>query len=229
MKVTEARFTRRYNVGQYEHEEYTVIAQLEEDDSIVDALVELKSDVQKAYAGEASASSGAGTEDADTEDENKPAKRSKKSSKSRTTTRSEDEEADENEDEDGGDETDTDSEEETDEDESEDSEESEDESEEEDAPAKKPAKKTPSKDGAKGSKKFKKKPQVYQRANETHKDIFSATLKKVAPNWKKSFEAKAHAKKVSQKLEGKEFLDENGKVLPSFEAEVKKAMGKFGK
>jgi len=51
----------------------------------------------------------------------------------------------------------------------------------------------------------------------------------VAPKWKSSFESKAHAKKVSQKLNGKDFLDENGKVLSSFEAEAKKLMGKFGK
>ena len=227
MKVTEARFTRRYNVGQYEHEEYTVIAQLEEDDSIVDALVELKSDVQKAYAGEAATTEGASETD-DTSEDDKPAKPSKKSRKSRTTTPSEDEETDESEEETGGEETDTDSEE----DEAEESEDEAEESEEdEDAPpAKKPAaKKTPSKDGAKGSKKFKKKPQVYQRANEAHKDLFSGVLKKVAPNWKKSFESKAQAKKASQKLEGKEFLDDNGKVVPSFEAAVKTAMGKFGK
>lgn len=225
MKVTEVKFTRRYNVGQYEHEEYTVTAQLD-DDSVVDALSELKSDVQKAYAGEASEPG------QDTDEETGTSKRGKKGKKSKqqsTTAPSEDDtEAEDEETEDaGGEETEEDSEE-TEESESEDSDDEESEEETEEEP---PAKKGRSNAGAKVSKgkSFKKKPQAYQRSNETHKDIFSGVLKKVAPNWKKSFESKAHAKKVSQKLEGKEFLDESGKVLASFEAEAKKAMGKFAK
>lgn len=77
----------------------------------------------------------------------------------------------------------------------------------------------------KRKKNFKKKPQTYQR-NDTHKEIFSGVLKAVAPDWKKTQESKAKAKSVSQKMEGEEFLDEEGEVLPEFKAEVKKLMGK---
>lgn len=76
---------------------------------------------------------------------------------------------------------------------------------------------------AKG-KTFKKKPQVYQRSNETHKEIFSGVMKKAAPDWKKTPESKDKAKQVSMTLEGENFLDEEGSVLPEFQAEVKKLM-----
>ncbi len=80
--------------------------------------------------------------------------------------------------------------------------------------------------GTKG-KKFKKKPQVYQRSNDTHKELFSSMMSVVAPDWKKSFESKALAKKVSQKMEGVDFLDEDGTIFPSFKETTRKAMGKL--
>ena len=236
MRVTEAKYTRRYNTGNYEHEEFSLTAVVSEDENHVEVLAQLKSDIQNAYAGEAgpSVTEDAGTEmDETPEEEEKPAKRSKKSKRSRTTTLEDESDTEEEigpeiEDETPEEEIENEIEDETPEEEIENEiedespEEEEFEAEEEPEPA--PAKKTRSKSGAKG---FKKKPQVYQRSNETHKDIFGTVLRKVAPNWKKSFESKAHAKKVSQKMEGVEFLDEDGKVLASFEADVKKQMGKF--
>ena len=216
MKNVELRFNRRYNVGQYEHEDYTIVAQLEEGDSSVEALAQMKASVEAAFAGESGGEPGADAAD-------KPAttgkgKKDKKSKPAPTTTQEEEEETEEIEEETGGEETEeeTETEEEVETEETEEEETETEEEEIEDPPPKK-------------GKTFKKKPQAYQRENKTHKDIFSSVLKKVAPKWKSSFESKAHAKKVSQKLNGKDFLDENGKVLSSFEAEAKKLMGKFGK
>lgn len=227
MKPTKVIYNRRIRTGDYEHEDYTVEAELD-DDNVVEALTSLKANVQEAFSGEASSADDPGQEEEETEEDPKPAKGSKKSNKSRTTTRGgktaddEAEEEEETEEENSEEET-----EESEEDGSEDSdeeEESEEEEEQEDPPPKKT--KTASKGGSKG---FKKKPQPYQRTNETHKDIFSLTLKKIAPKWKSSTASKTHAKNVSKKMNGKDFLDENGKVLASFEAETKKLMGKYVK
>ena len=56
MKVTEAKFTRRYNVGQYEHEEFTVTAMLDDKHDVVETITVLKSDVEAAHKGEGSGS-----------------------------------------------------------------------------------------------------------------------------------------------------------------------------
>jgi len=73
-------------------------------------------------------------------------------------------------------------------------------------------------------KNFKKKPQSYSRSSEQHKEILSTLLKSVAPDWKKTDDGKARAKDASQKMEGKDFLDEEGEVLQSFKDEVQKLM-----
>lgn len=80
------------------------------------------------------------------------------------------------------------------------------------------------KDQGKEGRKFKKKPQHYDRSIEQHKEIFSGVLRSVAPDWKKSEESKKKAKKVSEAVEGEPFLDENGEVLADFKAKVKKQM-----
>lgn len=208
MKVTEAKFTRRYNVAQYEHEEYTVGAVVEDGDDVIEVLTQLKADVEAAHAGEAPVT------------EDKPAKSKKK--KSTTVESNEDETGDDDTETDDS-ETDSDSdipEDETDEDntETDDSEGTEEEEE--------PPKTTKGKKAAapKDKKKFKKKPQAYQRANEAHKELFSGVLKAVAPNWKAKETTKVLAKKVSQKMEGTDFLDEDGKVFPSFKELVRKHM-----
>jgi hypothetical protein len=101
---------------------------------------------------------------------------------------------------------------------------------------KKPSKKSPpstagkktgkatAKPAPKGKKSFKKKPQSYARDNDTHKEIFSGVLKAVKPDWKKDAASKKRAKEISVKLEGDDFLDENGNVLVSFKQSVKKFM-----
>ncbi len=238
--MKKAEFTRRYTTDvQYEFEEYTVSAELEDDADLREVMAALKADIEAIHAGESSA--GSPTEDAgqDTEEENedpKPVKTGKKSKRSRTTTpKEEPEDEEETEDDDGGDETEDEDGDEGNDD-GEESEESPDEEEEESPKVTGKKKSGTAKTGqdsktkteaTSGKKGFKKKPQAYQRGNETHKELFSNVLKKVAPNWKKSFESKAQAKTTSKKMEGSEFLDENGKTLASFEAAVKKLMGKF--
>lgn len=55
MTPTNVTYTRRYNVAQYEHEEYTVTAALEKGDSVVSVIGILKADVAAAHAGEGAA------------------------------------------------------------------------------------------------------------------------------------------------------------------------------
>lgn len=221
VRVTEAKYTRRINLGNYEHEELSLTAIVEDGDTAVGVLAQLKADIVTASGGEAASGplpppppEDAGPEAVETPEEKLPKKSSKKSKPVPTTIPTskpaeeevvddEDEEA-ENEDGSGDDSTPDDEEEEQTI-----IEEDEDDVEEEPAPKKKS---------------FKKKSQTYQRANETHKDIFSGVMTAVAPAWKKTFESKALAKKVSQKMEGVDFLDEDGGVFASFKEQVRSAM-----
>ena len=169
MRVSEVKFTKRYNVGNYEHEEYSLAAVLEEDENHVEAMAQLKADVIAAY----------------TEENSQVKKATRKAAEVEDTEEEETEEVEQ---------------EET--------------AEDEEVPAK----------AAKGKKKFKSKAQVYQRSNETHKELFSGVMRAVAPDWKKTTESKAKAKSVSLVFEGVDFLDAEGNVLAEFKAAVKKAM-----
>jgi hypothetical protein len=80
------------------------------------------------------------------------------------------------------------------------------------------------KKAVKKEKKFKPKTQAYDRENETHKKIFTEILKEVAPDWKKTAESKAQAKRVSIVMVGEEFLDDIGEVISSFKKQVKELM-----
>lgn len=219
MKVTEAKFGRKYKVADYESEEYVLTAIIEGEERPLDVLKRLKEDVAAAFGGEGDSSA--------------VEKPGKKPSKKKVEEEDEDEatDNDENENEDS---TDEDASEESDQDGNEDDEATEDSSEsdddddsdpsdEEDEEPKKKAK-GKSEKPASEKKKFKKKPQNYSRQSEAHKEIFSSVLKSVMPDWKKSEDTKKRAKLVSQKLEGKEFLDESGEVLVSFKIEAKRMM-----
>lgn len=202
MKLTDAKFTKKYNTGNYESEEYSLTAIVEETESAVGVLTSLKSLVADAFAGEDS-----------TAKVEAPKKAAKKAAKKVEPV------AEEIEDEDDDEALAPEQEETEDSDDDEEimEESEEDEEEEEEVPVKKKASSSP-------GKKFKKKEQVYSRTNEQHKVLFSSTLKAVAPDWKKTDAGKAKAKTVSQKMEGKAFLDENGEVVAEFKAEVKKLM-----
>lgn len=53
MKVTEASLIKRYNTGDFEYEEYSLVAQLDEEESASAALLFLKEEIKTAYAGKA--------------------------------------------------------------------------------------------------------------------------------------------------------------------------------
>ncbi len=188
--MKELKFTRRYTTDvAYEYEEYTVAAQIDEDDDVVATLNKIKADVELAHS-EAAPLVEAGPDEEETVEETPPVKASKKSKAKPTTApikEEEDAEEEETVDEDSGEEE-----------------------EEEEKPVAK--------------KKFKKSGSVYQRTNEIHKKLVAEQLFKIAPKWKSSDASKAKAMKLSKALEGEDFLDADGAVVPSFIAALKKGM-----
>lgn len=66
-----------------------------------------------------------------------------------------------------------------------------------------------------------KKAAVYDRQNDLHKKLVGEILDVEYPTWRKDT---AKAKAASAALEGKDFLDTEGLILPSFKAEFKKLM-----
>lgn len=231
MKITDAKYTRRYNLGDYEHEEYS-LSGLIEDGCGTKALVLLKKEVEAAFSTDSSA--------AVTEEPQQPKQKAKKGKKDATKNAKPDHANDEDSDDESSEEQDAGSDDEgyqdneaadsEDDDNSDDSSDSDeaatDEDEEEQVTASKKRAKGPAKENAsEGKKSFKKKPQSYNRGIEQHKEIFSSTLRLIAPDWKKDEASKKKAKAASEKLEGVEFLDASGVVLPTFIAAMKKLMG----
>lgn len=214
MKVTEVKFTRRYNVGQYEHEEYLVAANLDEGEVASDVLSKLKAEVQAAYAGEQSASEmeDAGQEEEETSEEEKPVKASKKSKVSPTTTPGEESEEEDS----GEEEADQEIEDSGDDGETEEEEVETEEVDEVEEEEEKPK--------AKRGPRTKSKAAKYDRSNETHKKLFAEMLAKMQPKWSKEPRLREAAKKASAKLEGKEFLDKEGELLNDFVTALRKMM-----
>lgn len=219
-KVTEAKYTHRYNLGEYNYEEYTLTAVAEDRDTGSGLLLELKEEVNKAHAGEAT--------EAETKTEKKDKTTKEKKNGKRKSTDSDDEteskeaaEDDASESDDEGDSDNEASDGEAGDDANDSTEEGEaegDEQEEEEQPKK-----------VAGKKGFKKKPQHYDRKVEAHKEKLSGLLKSVSPNWNKTDAGKAAAKSASKELEGEPFLDENGEILDSFKSKLKKLMPKARK
>jgi len=225
MKITEAKLTKRFNTGDYEFEEHTLSAVVE-NESGASVLQCLREQILEAFSGEVSS-----TKEEKPKAEKKAAKKKEEKKNAKQANPVDDEESDDEvtSSEDSGDadegaENDeaTDSKDRDDSDDSADDGES-DETDEEAKPAK--SSKASSKPSAeKGKKSFKKKPQAYDRSIEQHKDIFSGVVRSVSPDWKKSDELKARAKKSSEEMEGENFLDENGEVYPTFKTMVARLM-----
>lgn len=240
--INVAKFTKRIPTEQYAYEEYSLEAAIDASESGEDVLIEMRRQVSSAFAADL-------VESTEQKDElkaaKKAAKKEKKNGKSKTRPANDEDENGEDpaeiESGDGegteDDETGTDSADDDDNSESEDDEASDDagedqgeESEEseddgEDDSDKKPGKKgKPAADKKGGKKTFKKKPQSYNRGIDQHREIFSRVLRSVKPDWKESEKMKVRAKKISEQLEGENFLDENGEVLSDFKAEVKKRL-----
>ncbi len=201
MKVTEVKYARKFNTGNYENEEFGVSALVEDGETPTEVLAALKAEVQAAFAGVVAEAEAEAEEEDDAEE-------------------IEETEAEGNEDE----EDDT---EEEDEDDSEESDDSPKTGKTEKKQSKKSSTSTAS-DGKAGKaatgKKFKARPQIYSRNNETHKEIFSGILRAVAPKWKDSETSRELGKATSKAMHGKDFLDEAGEVYASFKELVRKAM-----
>ncbi len=206
MNVTEIKFNKRVKTGEYEHEDFTATATMDPGEDLFTQMNLLRTDVLAVIAGEKAAPVATLTVPAK---EGKTGKGKGAKGKDTPPPAEEKEEEEEQEEEENEDEDPVDPEEEEEEEEQE---------EEEETPP--PAEEKPAKTG----KTFKKKPQVYDRDKEQHKEIFSKMLAALAPNWKKSDDTKKLGKDASVKMAGKEFLDEKGEVLDSFKKDVKKLM-----
>jgi len=221
MKISEAKYTRRFNLGDYEHEEYSLSAAVDEDTySAKEVFSDLKSTILEAHTGDSKP---------EKEKEEKNGKSKSSSSKEngkngkaagKGAKGSDDEGSEDNEESDA--ETSDDDNDPPESDEAEDAGDEAEDEEQETKPVK--GKSSKGKSGAKdeGKKTFKKKPQTYNRSIEQHKEIFGGVVRSINPKWKDNDVTKKKVKKASESLEGEDFLDENGEVIEDFKAKVKK-------
>lgn len=227
MNINEAKYTRRYNLGDYEHEEFTLSAVADGEEKGASLLAVLKREVIEAHKtviitevpeepkkekknGKSKTNNAKDSnedgEDPSSEDSGYDGKGDKDYEAASTEASYDDNNSAE------GGEDDSASEE----------------SREEEVPAKgkrgKASKEPKEEKSEKGKKAHRRKPQHYDRSIEQHKDKFKIALESVAPDWKKNEESKRKAKKASENLEGDEFLDENGDVMPEFITKIRKLM-----
>lgn len=196
MKPQQITFLERAVTGQYQHEEVTVVALLEEGDKLSEAMAELKQAVRQGldrYAG-MPAVLGAPYKETTTPAET-PAPKATKKTKAPVEKASEPET------------TPTPSG-------------LTEEFEKAAVPESALAEEEPPK--KKTEKKFVPKPTPYNRDNDTLKQMFTKWLGENHPTWKTAKPDKA--KKASVAMNGKDFLDADGKILPSFIAEVNQIM-----
>ena len=221
-KIGGVAYTRRFNLGNYEHEEYTVSAAVEETDAVT-TIAQLKGAIEAAKSADAipwpDASETIDKSGKQKTGAAKPTGKKAAPKKAAKPTDDEDE-TEEDEEEDLEDEEETDDDSETEESE-EDEEETDGDEDEEESPAKgsKVAKKAPAKKAA--GKTFKKKGTAYSRNSDLHKKLFVETIKEVMGD-KFMATNSAKAKAISIKLEGADFLDADGEVTDTFKAEIKK-------
>lgn len=90
MNFTAAKFVRKYNVGQYESEEYTLEANIDEGENAIDVLKALKAEVAAAHAGE----------EAPEKEEEKPAAKKAKAKKEAPPVEEDDSDDDDSDDDD---------------------------------------------------------------------------------------------------------------------------------
>ena len=98
MQTTEVKYTRRFNLGEYEHAEYSITATTEDKEKAQKVLAQLKADVLEAHT----------SEDEPTEDSPTPApsKKAAKKAAAKAAAQVEDEESEDEDDEESEDETD---------------------------------------------------------------------------------------------------------------------------
>lgn len=207
MKVSEVKYNRKFNNGNYEAEEFGITMVLDEDETASDAFKQCQEEVKAARSDDNNG--GKTNEPAETTQNRRTGKSANKKGKG---SQGDDDGSGKIE----GEEEETETETEKGEDDEGDDKVPENEEEEQDPP--------PGKKSTPSGKKFNKKPQAYSRENKAHKDIFASILREVAPKWKDTPKSTAKGRKASTDLEGEDFLDAEGEVLPSFRLSVKKAM-----
>lgn len=197
----EVKYMKRFNLGNYEHEEFHISVMVGEEETAMEAFCGLKGTVEAAHAGDPIALEAVSKKDIEEEEMPKEKQAKKTRKKKEVKPEPEEEIEEEIEEEDS---------EEIEEDFVDDSDSDEEEVEEEPAPKKKAAKKT--------------KVTLYSRTNDLHKKIFGETLKNFFPKWKDTPEGKAKVQAASKQLEGQPFIDNEGEITDEFIGQLRKAM-----
>lgn len=196
----EVKYGRRFNLGNYEHEEISVSTCIDESVDVRGVILSLREMVLDAQKGEDMPVE----KKKSTEPKEEKTKATKKTKK--VVEVIEEEEIDE--------EVDA---EELAEEEGEEQEETEEEFDDEEEEEVKPAKK-------KATKKVKTTP--YDRKNNLHKKMFGDFLNDNYPSWKNTPAAKDRAKNASAECHGKEFLDNDGQLTLGFKTAMARLMAK---
>jgi type IV secretory pathway VirB10-like protein len=230
--VTSVSYTRRFNIGNYEHEEFSVAA-VDESNNPVETIARLKGAVSAAK--EAEEIPWGETKEAPVSKRTKTAsvsngkKRAAKAAEEAEEETVEDVEEDLEEDP-QEEELEEAAEEETSDEEDEEVESPKGSKNSKKAPAKSASKKVSSEEDeedaeadeeeAPKKKSFKKKGSSYSRNSDLHKKLFVEAMNETLPGFLKKNAGRA--KTVSIKMEGKDFLDAEGQILPTFKKEMVK-------
>jgi len=190
MEITSLRYGRKFNLGNYESEEIAFEGVLEDGESPLECLQEMKSAVMEAYKGVS----------AEPVTQKEPTK--KKAAKKVVEEEPEDTDL-EDEDEFVDDET----------------EEEEPKKAAKKKVTKKATAKKATKKKATKKKATRKKNTPYDRSLELHKKLIGEMLTEELPNWKKDADIKTACKNASVEMEGEDFLDSEGNILESFSGE----------
>ena len=212
MKATEVKYSKRFNLGNYEHEEFGVSIVVDETDR-VDAMKIAQDWVAQAQSGQEMPLA-----TQDPKAESLPEKKSKKPKsemapgvkKPKSAPKAEKEEE---EDEEDKEEVEEEVEEGyAEEDENDDDGEGEEESEQEEVEKKPKARAGKSKSAS------------YDRTNDLHKNLVGKMLTHYHPDWRTKL--KETAIQASKKMQGKEFLNATGSIIKTFEDDFMKLMKK---
>lgn len=218
MKVTEVKYSKKCNLGNYESEEYSVTAALDEGciTSAAEALMQLKAMVASVQSNEPQEEKVEPTPD-----------RSKDKAPKKAPKIEETEDVIEAQEPDENDEVVDNS---SDSDSDDDVEAIVKELEEEELdtpPPKKKSKKAAKETDEEPKKKVRKKNEPYDRGSAIHRKLFGDSLTAYDKNWNGSPKSKAAGTETSKALEGVEFLDAEGKVIPSFIKSLRETYVKF--
>ena len=204
MKATEVKYSKRFNLGDYQHEEFSITLGMDESHNAGDALKAAKDAVHAAQSGQV---------DVEPKAESLPEKKSKKPKseiapgvkKPKSAPKAEKEEEEDEEDKEEVEEGYAEKDENDDEGEGE----------EEDSEE---VEKKPKARGGKS------KSASYDRSNDLHKSLVGKMLTHYFPEWRTKL--KETAIQASKKMQGQEFLNATGSIIKTFEDDFMKLMKK---